>query len=188
MQTAEQSEPLNINSSRAANVTNFLLFYAAWPACVVGAAKGVPWLGLLVTLVLLSLHKIYIWQHTSEFKFVLVAAVIGTLGDALPIATGLVSFPSPANEWALGIWPVWYVCLWLTFPTTLRFSLRWLLNKPTWAAIFGGIGGPLTFFIAARIGAIELGQQPALSLSTVGLLWALYMFVFAEIHKRWKNG
>jgi len=37
-------------------ILNFILFQIAWFACVLGAANAMPWLGVLVTVVILIWH------------------------------------------------------------------------------------------------------------------------------------
>ena len=47
-------------------IINFILFQIAWFACVIGAAKGMPWLGVVVTVIALMWHLYQAKNAKSE--------------------------------------------------------------------------------------------------------------------------
>ena len=148
---------------------NFVLFQLGWMACVWGGAHGMPWLGAACTLPILAWHLRQALLPGQEIKLLLSAMVIGGLSDQVILLSGLVSYPPSA--WPAGLLPIWMLCLWLLFASTLNVSLRWLRASMPLAAVFGLIGGPMAYWAASRLGAITLssGYVPWLVLA---LAWA----------------
>jgi hypothetical protein len=148
---------------------NFVLFQLGWIACVWGGAHALPWLGVACTLPILYWHLRQALLPTQEIKLLLLAMIIGGLFDQTMLTFNLVSYPQSA--WPDGLLPVWMLCLWLLFASTLNVSLRWLRASMPLAAVFGLIGGPLAYLAASRIGAVTLspGYPSWLALA---LAWA----------------
>jgi hypothetical protein len=159
-----------------ATVLNIVLMQLNWFACVLGAAHGLPWVGVASSLALATWHLARAGDVRVEARLMAAALVLGLLIDSALAAGGFVVFvsgvvlPSLTTPWMLG--------LWLGFATTLNASLSWLLARPTLAILFGIVGAPVAYWCGARLGAIELG--PAIqSLIAIGIAWGVAMAVFA---------
>ena len=145
---------------------NVLLFQAAWFAAVLGAARGMPWLGPLVMIPTLAVHLALQKNRQGEVKLLLAAGVLCFIFDTAFVAGGVFTplqhlFPRPLS-------PPWMICLWLNFAATLNISMVWLRGRYLLAALFGAIGGPLAYYSGARMGATD-----ALPTSTGLLLLAI---------------
>ena len=132
---------------------NVALFQAAWFAAVLGAARGMPWLGPLAMLPTLAVHLLLQEDRQAEVKLLLAAGVLGFIFDTAFVAGGVFTplqhlFPRPLS-------PPWMVCLWLNFAATLNVSMAWLRGRYLLALLFGAIGGPLAYYSGARLGATE---------------------------------
>lgn len=161
---------------------NFILFQAAWFAAVLGAAKGVHWLGPLAMVPVLGVHLTLAENRSGELKLLMVAGVLGFLFDTILVAAGVflpVTYllPRPLS-------PPWMVSLWLNFAATMNVSLAWLRGRYILATVFGAIGGPLAYYSGARLGAAEalpsLGGMLVLALGwgcmTPLLVWLARVF------------
>ena len=134
-------------------IINFILFQVAWFAAVLGAAKGMLWLGPLVMVPVLGIHLTTAENRSGEIKLLVAAGLLGFLLDTVLVSCGVFLpvpslFPRPFS-------PPWMVCLWLNFAATLNVSLGWLRERYLLAVIFGAIGGPLAYYGGARMGATE---------------------------------
>ena len=132
---------------------NVLLFQAAWFAAVLGAARGLFWLGPLSMIPVLALHLALQEDRRGEAKLLLIAALLGFIFDTVFVASGVFMplqhlFPRPFS-------PPWMICLWLNFAATLNVSMVWLRQRYLLAALFGAIGGPLAYYGGAKLGATE---------------------------------
>ncbi|MGH8477388.1 MAG: DUF2878 domain-containing protein [Methylococcales bacterium] len=153
-------------------MANFILFQLGWLACVLGGAHGRPWLGIVVSLAILSWH---FWRAQSawlEARLLLVVALSGGMLDQLMLSLKLLGYP--AANWPGQLLPAWMWMLWMLFATTLNVNLRWLRKRPLLGAMLGFAGGPLAYLGASRLGAIQLLQGP-ISLMAIGLVWAVAM-------------
>jgi hypothetical protein len=150
-------------------IINFILFQLAWFACVIGAAKGMPWLGVVVTVLALSWHLYQAKNIKSELLLMLCALLIGATYDQSMLSLGYINYVN--NGWSNAIVPVWILALWLGFTSTLNVSLRWMRGKHLIAVIFGAVGGPLAYLGAEKLGAVML--HDATSYIALSLGWAI---------------
>ena len=161
-------------------ITNFVLYQIGWFACVIGAAKQMPWLGVIAVLIIIIWHLTQAKQPKQELKLLFIVLVIGGTFDQLLLNHQLISYQ--AHGWGSASWshlivPVWILALWAEFVTVLNVSLRWLKQiKPPvrWiiAVLFGAIGGPLAYMGAEKLGAVTLNSAPA-SFIALSVGWAL---------------
>jgi hypothetical protein len=151
---------------------NFLLFQAGWFATVLGAANSLPWLGPVVVLAVVAVHLRFSPRPGPEAVLLSVAILMGLILDSLVLATGWISYPN--GVWLNGLAPYWIISLWALFATTLNVSMRWLSGRPWLAALFGGIGGPASYFAGAKLGAMTF-VAPIAAILALALAWALAM-------------
>jgi len=149
---------------------NVVLSQAAWFACVLGAAHGLPWAGALVAAGVVGWHLLRARQPGRELALVAAAAAVGAVFDTVLVRAGLVRFDS--GVLVQGFAPYWMVALWAVFATTLNVSLRSLRERPALASLLGAAGGPAAYYSGARLGAIEFATVGA-ALAAIGTGWAL---------------
>ncbi len=169
--------------TRAGLIGNALLFQLGWFACVLGAAEGRPLTGVLLVggIALLTLRGSA--DPRRHALLLIAAAAAGLMCDSLLAHFGWLSFGalSSASAGSTGeaagaaLSPAWMVALWVNLACTLHASLRWLLGRPLLAALFGALGGPLSYAAGARLGALSLGGDTTVSLGAVAVEWAVAM-------------
>lgn len=150
-------------------IINFVLFQLGWFACVLGAAKNTPWLGVIVVLAIVAWH---LWQAKAakpEIILLLITLLIGGVFDQLMLSSHLITYQS--HGWSDALLPSWILALWAVFITTFNVSLRWMRNRWLIAVLFGAIGGPLAYFAAESLGAVTLNMS--LAYVVLGLGWAI---------------
>jgi hypothetical protein len=138
---------------------NIVGFEIGWFACVLGAGQGYPLLGPLVVAVLLGTRLVLIANAGPTARLVVITGVFGSLIDSLLAAAGAYAFVAPL----LAGWlcPLWITALWMNFATLPRTSLAWLGERYALAALLGALGGPLSYYAGARLGAVTLHATPA---------------------------
>ena len=167
-----------MNSSASKLTINYLAFQAGWFACVLGAAKGYPMLGPIVVLVAVVWHLFHAQRPAKELTLLIFCALIGLVFDSLLLATGWVKFTNGMLLQNLA--PYWMVALWIVFATSLNQSMAWLRGRPLLAAVFGAVGGPLSYLAGAKLGAMTLvSTMPALLALAVG--WGLIMPILINL-------
>ncbi|HET6593216.1 MAG TPA: DUF2878 domain-containing protein [Xanthomonadales bacterium] len=162
-------------------LVNFAAFQLGWFACVLGAAKGLPWLGPVVVAAVVALHLAMSRRPLSELYLVLVAMVIGLLVDSLLLATGWLQYS--VGLWLPGLAPYWIIAMWALFATTLNVSMGWMSGRPVLAVLMGAIGGPLSYLAGEKLGAIGL-TQPLHALAALSLAWAVAMPLLMKLSAR----
>ena len=145
---------------------NALVFNIAWLVCVLGGNI----IALPVALVVIAAHCFYISDNNREIILILVVVALGVLVDSVLIRTG---FLIPPNE---NLWPpLWLVCLWGLFATTLNHSLKWFQSHTAIAVVIGGIAGSLTYLAGTRLTDFSL-KEPRLV--TIAVMFVTWCFVF----------
>ena len=151
-------------------IINAVLFQVGWFACVLGAARQAPWIGLVAVAAIAAWHIVHAEERGREIRLLLLAAAMGALFETLLVQIGWLRFD--AGVWLAGVAPAWMIALWANFATTLNVSLRPLRGRLGLAAILGAIGAPIAYFGGSRLGALELTDlTPALA--AVGAGWLL---------------
>lgn len=152
-------------------VINFIGFQIGWFACVIGAAKGQPLLGIICAFLIVAIH-LYRNRSYAEFYMILIAMLIGFVWESLLVASGWLSYTSTADSETFA--PVWLVAMWALFATTINLSIAWLKGRWLAAAVMGAVFGPLAFVAGEKLGAVEFVNQPTV-LMALALGWACLM-------------
>lgn len=151
---------------------NFVIFQAGWFTCVLSAANGMPWLGLVVVSAIVASHILRANWPTHEAQLVMVAVFIGLVFDSLLVSSGWLRYPS--GMLLSNMAPYWILAMWALFATTLNSSMGWLKNKLILASVLGAIFGPLSYMAGQRLGAIEFIDSSKATIA-LALTWSIAM-------------
>ena len=162
-------------------IINFVLFQIAWFACVLGAAHNAPWLGVIVTTIILVWHLNQAKQIKPEIILLIIALIIGAAFDQLMHSSHLLSYQ--AHGWSNNLVPAWILALWAGFVTALNVSLRWMRGKLIIAILFGAIGGPLAYIAAEKLGAVTLNNLPT-SYIALAIGWAIITPILLKLAEK----
>jgi len=156
-----------------AKIINLVVFNIAWFACILGAAWGIPWLGVAVVALSVGGHLLYASFDRGLAVLFVLAFVIGWGFDALVVVVGALDFPPHAL--LLAPVPLWMPCMWVSLATTLHLSLGWMRGRWLVAMLFGLLGGPGAYYTGMKLGAVTLGDDLMRSLLIVGIEWGVAM-------------
>lgn len=157
-----------------ARVFNSLSFYGGWTALVVYAAAGRPLLGLLILGCLMMVHFTLSQQRIKDVIFLTTVTLAGCLIDIGYLTTGVLKYASP-NDWIWWLPPLWMAGVYLLFAAAVDYSLFWMRNYPVAAAVFGAIGGTMSYVAGVRLGAAELLMKGYESYIVIGTVWFFFM-------------
>jgi uncharacterized protein DUF2878 len=159
---------------RGGHVTNFLAFGIGWFACVVGAANGTPSYGIAVAAMLLAVNILVAEDALHEARVIVTVGALGFVIDSMIALAGIFVFdPHTSNPAWLS--PIWLVALWMIFGSTLTALLAWLAARGAIAAIVGAIAGPLSYFAAAKMGALAIPAPVAPRSAIIAIVWAVVL-------------
>jgi hypothetical protein len=157
-------------SDRTRFAVNVAGVNAGWFACVLGAARGAPWLGIMVVAALLAVHLGFNRPARTEMRLALAGAVFGFFFDTALIAGGAYE----ARRWLMPapLATLWLLALWVNFALVLNVALRCLHERHALAAFLGAVGGPAAYFAGERFGALTLCRPLPYSLVPLAATWA----------------
>lgn len=160
---------------------NFVAFQAGWFSCVLSAAYGSPWMGLIAVCVIVMSHLVSADDRVHEVQLVALAVFLGLIFDSLLVSSGWVRYPS--GMVFSGIAPYWILAMWALFATTLNLSMGWLKNNRLLASFMGAVFGPLSYLAGQRLGAIELVNFSS-SMIALTVIWAVVMPILTSAASR----
>lgn len=152
-------------------VINFIFFQVLWFACVLGAAEGVVWPGIVTLLAFLVWQLQASRRVSGDITILIVATIVGILIDTLWIKMGLLRYE--ANYPIAGAAPIWIVCLWIGFALTINHSLAWLKSKILIAVTLSMVSAPLSYFAGHRFGALEFLTDIPTALFVLAVAWGV---------------
>ena len=158
--------------TRARQLANFVVFEAAWFACILGVAHGEPAWGTAAVGAAIAWHLAISARPATELALIAILGVIGLVAESLVLAQGHVAYPN--GQLFAWLAPYWLVALWAELGMALNVTLRWLKRKPLLAAALGALFGPLSFLGGVRLGGARFIDEPA-ALVTLAIEWALLM-------------
>lgn len=162
-------------------VVNYVGLQIGWLACALGAARGYPWVGLLVVAGHLVIHLLWTQNRRREIVFLLLVALLGTAVDSAQKAGGLLNYASDAPwPWLA---PLWITAMWVLFATALTTSLRWLQGRVWLAAALGAVFGPLSYVAGERLDGIGFNYGFWFTVLAMGVIWAVAMAGLAVLAK-----
>lgn len=160
---------------------NVALYQAGWFACVLGAANGLPWVGVVAAVAIVVWHLATAPWPGREAALVGVAIVVGALFETLVVRAGWARYPT--QSLVDGAAPVWMIALWAMFATLLNVALRAFRDRLALAALLGAIGGPLAYYAGARLGAIAFPDMGT-ALVAIGIGWAVLAPALLRLARR----
>jgi hypothetical protein len=167
---------------RWAPTVYFVVGQLGWFVCVLSAAHDVPWMGVAVTLVLVTVHLARVSRPMLEFKLLASVIVIGALWESVPVAAGLLVYP---NGTVLpGAAPYWILALWALFAAQFNTTFGWLKPRMLLASVLGAVAGPLSFRGGAALGAVRFAQ-PLAATVTLAIGWAVLLPVLILLSRHW---
>lgn len=163
---------------------NMLGYQLVWFSAVIGAATGQAWPALLSAAIFILAQGLGSRERGSDARLVASAVAVGLAMDGALSLSGLLRYASPTAGLPA---PAWILAIWAAFAMTLNHSLAFLRTRPAWAAVLGGVGGPLAYLGAARgFGVLQFPSGLAPALLALALGWALAMPLLAALAGRWQ--
>ena len=156
-------------NARFSFLIDFALFQAAWFACVLATLSPYPQFLPLGGSILVIGRVAQKGRLREALPLGLACIAIGTLGDALLVKLGFLSFSPYPN--LLGA-PLWMVALWMNFGLMLRPLFAWFLDNCVRTLLGFSIGGAVAYFSGEKLGVLglEKGWQ---SILAIGVEWAV---------------
>ena len=130
-------------------VLNLILFQIAWFTCVLA---GDVWASV-VSLAILIVHARFIVADKREWLLIFGFALCGCVIDSILAITGLFDFGA-----TVAFIPIWLICLWLMFATTLTHGFAWLQGRWWFASLLGGTAGAGSYYAGSQMAAVSIAE------------------------------
>ncbi len=165
-------------------ILNFVGFQICWAACVWGGAQGYWWLGPVAVALFAAWELSRSANVALDLKLLGLVLVLGVMLDTVYVQLQLLTYATPVPTTELA--PVWIWSMWVAFALTLNHSMAWLKSNTLLAVIFGAIGGPFAYWVAAVAwDAVFMDPQRIwLVYGVIGLAWAVACPVLLAIAGR----
>ena len=156
-------------------ITNGMMFNISWLAIIYSQSNV---LALCVVSAHVLIHMRIMGEGRREWILLGGVFAVGLLLDQLLFFGGVLNHSGKA-----GLAPFWLGCLWLVMATTLMHAFAALQLRLWLAALFGVVGGCLSYIAGTRISDLDFGW-PLLSPAIIGLLWFFLLPVMLVAARR----
>jgi len=154
-------------------MTNILLFQIGWFSCI---ALDAYW-PIMITVVILLIHFSYVCSSPIYTRATLASEALllfKVLLIGLAVELVYLWFDILMREDNVKFPPLWLLCIWVLFATTLRHSLMWLRNNTLLSIVFAAIAAPGSYYAGAQLnGMMSLGAPALFSLLVISISWAM---------------
>jgi hypothetical protein len=151
-------------------VLNIAAFQVAWWACVLSARASQAWIGIVVAVVVVTVHLVGSPHRGFEMWFIPLTGLLGYVADSLVTLLGGLAFDTSGQ--AVFPPPLWIAALWLAFATLLNTSFLWLRDRLLVAALVGATSGPPAYAAGAGFGIVSM-PNTLLSIILLAVAWGL---------------
>ncbi len=155
-------QPASLMAGR--RLLNAALFQLGWFACVLGGDL----VAVVVTVAILFAHGQFFVQARREWLLIFGVALLGISLDGVWVFSGVLDFPQSQS-----IIPIWLVCLWVVFATSLCHSFYWLQRRLILASVLGAIAGPSSYLAGAAMAGVVIAQPSVVSIALISIAWSL---------------
>lgn len=132
-------------------------YEAVWFSAVIGASHGLAWPGVLAAALFAGWRITVSEQRQIELRLIAAGLLLGATLESAWVYGGLIRY---AADWPMVQVPAWILALWIAFGLTIVPLFGYLHERPWLAALLGAIGGPLSYFAAARGWHVAFFEAP----------------------------
>ena len=152
---------------------NIVGFQVAWIATAYGASSGAPIVGTLTCAATIVLALAVAENRKDLIVMIVALGLYGLAAESLLVIGGLVNYGTAGIT--PGVAPVWIVALWMAFATLIRPTFSWLHGRPILASALGAVAGPVAYFAAMRLNALNLPDPMWTGLLAIAVVWSIAM-------------
>ncbi len=164
---------------------HFVAYNIAWSSSVYSAAKGYPWLGLIVTtfITILQISWLKLNQYNTKhlFTFIFYLSIIGCIGDSLLVYYNFIIFVS--NPFPFPLTAPFMIGIWINFSVLFYATLQSLIVRPFILGILSFFGFMMAYFFGASMEAVMLVQGTK-TLLYLSLTWGVVLPLSISLFNR----
>tara|TARA_B110000444_G_scaffold241224_1_gene257382 strand:- start:105 stop:626 length:522 start_codon:yes stop_codon:yes gene_type:complete len=150
-------------------------FEMTWFACVIGDYKGFPSLGIILSLIYLTLFFYFANNRTKAIKVCLKYSVLGIIFDSFLSYSGLYVINS---SFMFGFIPIWLVVLWISFSTLFVDILIFLKKRRFISFLAGFLLVPPTYYVGIVLN-IAKSNNLFLTILTMAIFWGALLYIYS---------
>lgn len=152
-----------------------LLFEVVWLICVLAPGAtllaGVTALNIALHVWLFNGNPLNTERAIRTLRWVALVTLFGCWMDAALFRVGVFT---ASHE--LFLLPSWLLFLWMNFALALRFAFAFLHRNLAIAAVVGGVAGPVSYWIGAKInGSVVLAEPVLQTVLLLAVLWSAFL-------------
>ncbi|PPR47333.1 MAG: hypothetical protein CFH19_00582 [Alphaproteobacteria bacterium MarineAlpha5_Bin9] len=163
---------------------NFIIFTGfqlVWFFSVFGEIYDLPLSGFIAGIIYLSVYIYFSDNIKNTLKTCLYFASLGYLFDSLNSYLNLYVINSNLN---IGLLPIWFITLWLSFATLFDKVLIFLKYKTFISILLGIIFVPFTYYAGIILGIAE-SRNIYIYLIIMIIFWGFYMYLYSFYLKKY---
>ncbi|MBN4055161.1 DUF2878 domain-containing protein [bacterium AH-315-K03] len=145
---------------------NVVCYQLGWFSCVLGGDR----VAVFITALCLILHGKFVVSSKKEWWLIGGLSLTGLLVDSALSSAGVFIFETQNSVLLI---PIWLLCIWVLFSTTLCHSLVFLQSRLPLAIVLGAVAGPSSYFAGSSMASVTIAEPLVTSLMMISLSWAI---------------
>ncbi|TBR38445.1 DUF2878 domain-containing protein [Marinomonas agarivorans] len=161
-----------LKSQKKRAIINAILFQIVWFICVMASNT----LAVFALCLFCVFHHVFIMGKKKEWGFIVAFSLVGICIDSLSQALNVIHFSHAiVLTETIQIVPIWMMCLWVAFASTIAHGLFWLHYRFKLALCTGLFVVPFSYYAGALLSNSTIVSSTWLFLSIVGIAWSVLL-------------
>jgi len=153
------------------NLFNGIAYYIAWIALLRLCNTPYLWVGMVVSLLYISVHFMFTKERRADFYMLLICIIMGIVLDGSLSYFGIIQFK---NDPILFPIPLWLMMVWSIFAVLFNHSLRWMRKSYLIQIVCAGIFAPTSYYSGYKLNAVNF-QNIELSMIVISVVWMIVL-------------
>lgn len=164
-------------------IINAVMFQALWFVAVQGSDV---W-ALVATAFFFFIHAVFLIQDQKTWFAILLFGLVGWLVDSSIANLGIVHYHGSYDGLSVSIGPLWLLCLWFCFSSTVFLSLQWLSRYLWIAALLGLLIAPSSYLLGLKLSNSSITVSWFAYYLVEGIAWGLLLPAMLFISEKLKR-
>lgn len=162
-------------------VANAIAFQVTWFLCILAN----DYIALIAVCSLFLFHYFFIVKQSREWWLILAFSTAGIVLDSVLQTTKIIQFNGAIElTSSLSIVPIWMMCLWIGFATSLAHALSWFHQNLKTAAFAGATIVPINYYVGLSLSNSSAVEPLWFALLCIGVSWSILLPVGLFYAKR----
>ncbi len=175
-----------VNNNTFSYLLHTVIYYIAWFAGIILAARGHVWISSLIVVICILLQLYWEYSTGKDLQglgmFLAIVVSISIVFDSILVYTGIIIYS--ANPISPYLTPPWMIMIWISFAVTLYATLSRLFNHLFLLGFLSCLGFALAFRFGGNLGAAFFPYGNNRTCIFIGIIWGFTLPICVYLYQK----